>query len=126
MKINREELGRIIRFGIVGTVSTLIHYGVYLLLLNLLNPSISYTGGYIVGFLFNYVLTTYFTFKAKSSIKNAAGFSVSHIINYFLELGVLNLFLWLGMEKWLAGIVTLIAVVPVNFLILRFVYLWKR
>lgn len=74
MKISREEIGRIVRFGIVGTVSTLIHYGVYLLLLRWLNPSISYTGGYIVGFCFNYVLTTYFTFRTKSSIKNAAGF----------------------------------------------------
>ena len=110
----------------MGTVSTVIHYGVYLLLLNWLNPSVSYTGGYLVGFCVNYVLTTYFTFRAKSSIKNAAGFSVSHIINYFLELGVLNLFLWFGMEKQLAGIVTLVAVVPINFLILRFVYLWKR
>lgn len=126
MKISREEIGRIVRFGIVGTVSTLIHYGVYLLLLRWLNPSISYTGGYIVGFCFNYVLTTYFTFRTKSSIKNAAGFSASHIINYFLELGVLNLFLWFGMGKQLTGIVTLVAVVPINFLILRFVYLWKR
>ncbi len=126
MKINREEIGRIIRFGIVGTISTAIHYGVYYLMLSIINPSISYTCGYLVGFCVNYILTTYFTFRAKSSIKNAAGFSISHVINYFLELGVLNLFIWGGMNERLAGIVTLIAVVPVNFLILRFVYLWKR
>ena len=115
-----------VRFGIVGTLSTLIHYGVYLLLLSWVNPNIAYTGGYIIGFCVNYFLTTYFTFKASSSVKNAVGFSLSHVVNYFLELGVLNVFLWLGMEKQLAGIVTLIAVVPVNFLILRCVYLWKR
>lgn len=126
MRVNREEIGRILRFGIVGTVSTLFHYGVYYLLLNWLNPSISYTGGYLAGFCVNYFLTTYFTFRAKSSIKNAAGFSISHVINYFLELGVLNLLIWWGMNERLAGIMTLVAVVPVNFIILRFVYLWKR
>lgn len=126
MKLSRKEIGRIVRFGIVGTASTFIHYGVYLLLLRWLNPNISYTGGYIIGFCFNYVLTTYFTFRSKSSIKNAAGFSVSHVINYFLELGVLNFFLWFGLEKQLAGLVTLVAVVPNNYLFLRFVYLWKR
>lgn len=126
MKFSRNEIEHIVRFGIVGTGSTFIHYGLYLLLLRWFNPSISYTGGYIIGFFFNYVLTTYFTFRSKSSIKKAAGFSVCHIINYFLELGVLHLFLWFGLEKQLAGIVTLVAVVPINYLILRFFYLWKR
>lgn len=126
MRFSRNEIKHIVRFGIVGTASTFIHYGLYLLLLRWFNPSISYTGGYIIGFCFNYVLTTYFTFRSKSSIKKAAGFSVCHIINYFLELGVLHLFLWFGLEKQLAGIVTLVAVVPINYLILRFFYLWKR
>lgn len=115
----RDKIKEFIRFGIVGVISTIIHYAVYLLLLNWLNPSISYTGGYAVGFCFNYILSTYFTFNTKATAKKAAGFTVSHAINYFLELGVLNLFLWFGMDKQLAGIVTLVAVVPVNFILVR-------
>lgn len=126
MKLNKKELGRIFRFGVTGGVSTLIHYGVYLFLLKWLNPSLSYTVGYIVGFCFNYILTTYFTFKSKTSVRNVAGFSLSHIINYFLELGVLNILLYWGMEKQLSGFVTMVVVVPINFLILRIVYLWKK
>lgn len=114
-----DKIKEFVRFGIVGTISTAVHYGVYLIMLHWANPSISYTLGYAVGFCVNYLLSTYFTFRTKASIKKVAGFSVSHIINYFLELGVLNLFLWIGMGEQLAGIVTLVAVVPVNFILVR-------
>lgn len=122
----RQELGRIIRFGITGTLSTLVHYGAYLVALRLVNATIAYTIGYGVGLCLNYVLTTFFTFQKQPDKRNAAGFVASHIVNYLLEIGVLNLFLWLGMDERLAGILTLIVVVPVNFLILRFVFVHKR
>ncbi len=125
-KLDKAELGRIVRFGVVGTTCTLIHYGIYLLLLLRFNPTIAYTGGYIVGFCCNYVFTTYFTFRQKSSIKNMVGFSFGHVINYFLEIGVLNLLIYLGIGENLSGIVTLVVVVPINFLILRIVYFLKR
>lgn len=124
--ISRKEQGRIFRFAITGTVSTALHYGVYLLLLLWINPSLAYTGGYLAGFILNYFLTTYFTFQSKAGLGNMAGFSVSHVVNYLLELGILNLLIWAGLSKSIAGLVTLVVVVPVNFLILRTVYLWRE
>lgn len=121
-----EELGRIVRFGITGSLSTLIHYGIYLLTLLWFSPTIAYTLGYGVSFCVNYVLTTLFTFKKRPSSKNAAGFAASHVLNYLLEIGILNAFLYYGMEKRLAGILVIIVVVPVNFLILRFVFVRKQ
>jgi hypothetical protein len=50
----------------------------------------------------------------------------SHVVNYLLEIGVLNAFIYSGMEERLAGIVTLVVVVPVNFLLLRFVFVGKH
>ena len=122
----RQELGRIIRFGITGTLSTLVHYAAYLIALNWVNATIAYTIGYGVGLCLNYVLTTFFTFRKQPSKRNAAGFVASHIVNYLLEIGVLNMFIWLGMDERLAGILTLIVVVPINFLILRFVFVQKQ
>ena len=121
-----KELGRIVRFGITGSLSTLIHYGAYLIALIWMVPTIAYTVGYGVGPCVNYVMTTFFTFKEHPSKKNAAGFVASHIVNYLLEIGILNLFLYYGMEKRLAGILVLIVVVPINFLILRFVFVRKQ
>jgi putative flippase GtrA len=126
MKNWREEFGRIVRFGITGSLATLVHYGAYLLALLWVNPTVAYTAGYGVGLCVNYVMTTFFTFKEHPSKKNAAGFVASHIVNYLLEIGILNLFLYYGMEKRLAGILVLIVVVPINFLLLRFVFVSQK
>lgn len=122
----RSEIGRVVRFGITGSLSTLIHYGTYLLALLWMNATMAYTVGYGVGLCVNYVLTTFFTFRKQPSKKNAAGFVASHVVNYLLEIGVLNLFLYFGMDERLAGILTLIVVVPINFLILRFVFVGRH
>lgn len=122
----KQEFWRIVRFGVTGSLSTLLHYGAYLLALLWVNPTVAYTAGYGVGLCFNYVMTTFFTFREHPTKKNAAGFVASHVVNYLLEIGVLNAFLYFGMEERLAGIVTLVVVVPVNFLILRFVFVGKH
>ena len=122
----RQELGRIIRFGITGTLSTIVHYGTYLITLNWVNATIAYTIGYGVGLCLNYILTTLFTFKKLPNKHNVAGFVASHIVNYLLEIGVLNLFVWSGIGERLSGILTLVVVVPINFLILRFVFVQKQ
>ena len=130
MRYSKEQLlaefWRIFRFGITGSISSLIHYGAYCLALLYCHPTISYSIGYLVGLCCNYVMTTYFTFRQQPSKKNAAGFVTSHIINYLLEIGLLNLFLWLSVSQWLAPIIVMVIVVPINFLILRFVFLYKK
>lgn len=121
-----KEFWRIFRFGITGSVSSLIHYGVYCLALLYCTPTVAYSAGYLVGLVCNYGMTTFFTFRQQPSKKNAAGFVTSHVINYLLEVGLLNLFLQIGCSQWLSPILVMVIVVPVNFLILRFVFLYKR
>ncbi|MBO5186503.1 MAG: GtrA family protein [Prevotella sp.] len=122
----KTEFWRIFRFGITGTLSSLIHYGVYCVALMSLNPTLSYTAGYLVGLVCNYGLTTFFTFRQQPSKKNAAGFVASHALNYLLEIALLHLFLWIGAGELLAPALVMVVVVPINFLILHFVYLHKR
>ena len=114
------------RFGIVGTICSGIHYGVYCIFLLFCNTTLAYTAGYAVGLVCNYGLTTFFTFQSKPSSMNAAGFVFSHVINYLLEIGLLNLFLWLGFSKWISPIMVMVIVVPINFMMLHFVYLHKK
>lgn len=127
----KELFKQILRYGIVGTVSTGIHYGAYLLMMHVLtvyvvdktlNANISYAIGYMVGFSVNYVLTTYFTFETKATKKNASGFTISHILNYFIEMGVLNLLLYWHVEKSLAGLVVMVVAVPINFIFLKIAF----
>ena len=43
-------------------------------------------------------------------------------MNYLMEIGLLNLFLWLDVSKWLAPILVMAIAVPINFLLLNVVY----
>lgn len=118
----QAKFRQVVRFGIVGTISSAIHYGVYYLLLQIVNANIAFTGGYAVALIGNYFLTTFFTFRSQPTPTNAAGFSFSHVVNYLLEIGLLNLFLFLNVGELLAPILVMVIVVPINFLILHLVY----
>ena len=120
-------INRFLRFALTGIVASAIHYGVYALLITLhQDANISYTAGFIVSFLCNYVLTTYFTFQQRPSRRNVMGFAASHLLNYFVEIGLLNLFLWVGFSEWVAPILDMGVAACINFLVLQFAYLYKR
>ena len=116
----RKQIGEIVRFGIVGGVATLIQYGVYLLMLYAVSPTLSNTIGYAVSFLFNFVASTRYTFKVKTNARHGAGFALSHLINYGLQIVMLHLFMALGFSEKLAPVPMFCVCVPINFLLVRF------
>ena len=117
---DRKKLGEIVRFIIVGSSAAAIQYSTYLLLICWLQPLIANTIAYLVSFIFNYIASTRYTFRVKSTTKRGAGFVFSHIINYLLQSGFLKLFLWLGFSKQIALIPMFAICVPINFLLVRF------
>ena len=116
----KQQIGEIVRFGIVGGVATLIQYGVYLLMLYAVSPTLSNTIGYAVSFLFNFVASTRYTFKVKTNVRHGAGFALSHLINYGLQIVMLHLFMALGFSEKLAPVPMFCVCVPINFLLVRF------
>lgn len=74
MKFNIRE---IIRFGIVGIIATIIHYGIYLALNLIIVSWIAYSIGYGISFLGNFYLSNRFTFKTKPTFKKGIGFGLS-------------------------------------------------
>ena len=115
----KVALLQFLRFGIVGFIATIIHYGIYWQLLRYMNTSISYTIGYIFSFFVNFFLTSYFTFKKKATMKKGVGFALSHGLNYLLHIGLLNMFLWIGISKDYAPIPVFFIVIPTNFILIR-------
>ena len=116
----REKLGEVARFAVVGVVATFIQYGIYWVLIHWLNPTLSMTIGYLVSFAFNFLASTYYTFRVSATARRGVGFAFSHAINWLLQMLTLNLFLWLGMSKQWAPIPMFCICVPVNFLFVRF------
>lgn len=129
--IAHPTIREFIRFAIVGCIAAAIHYGLYLLLLwamgmdiTLANgvgvkANVAYTIGYGVSLICNMVLTARFTFRERLSVKRGTGFLVSHGINYLIHMGLLNLYLWLGVPDWLTFPLVLVIAVPVNFVLVR-------
>lgn len=111
-----------IRFVMVGILATALHYGIYFLLQRFINVNIAYTLGYALSFIANFYLTAYFTFGKKPSWSKAFGFGGALLFNYLLHIGLLNTFLWLGLSKTLAPIPVFAIAIPVNFLLVRFVF----
>ncbi len=118
--LQRDRLAELVRFGIVGVVATAIHYGVYYLLLFVLNPTLSYTIGYAVSFCCNYLLSSRFTFRVGLSVSKAANFSISHLLNYLIGVGLLNLFIALGVSSEVAPLPVFVLVIPINYILVRF------
>ncbi len=120
--ISKETFFELFRFGIVGVVSTALHYAIYWVLQHWIEVNIAYTTGYLLSFLANYWLSAHFTFRKHVNVKNGIGFSGAHIVNYCLHIVLLNVFLWLGFSNELAPLGVFAIAIPVNFFLVRFVF----
>lgn len=110
------------RFAIVGVLATAVHYFIYWLTLQFMNASLAYSLGYGISFIMNFILTSLFTFRVRPSLVKGAGFGLSHLLNYFIQLGLLNLFLYMNIPAGIAPLPVFMIVIPINFLLVRFVF----
>lgn len=122
----QKQLLEFIRFALVGVLATALHYGLYYLLQTLINVNIAYATGYLLSFIVNFYLTAYFTFGTGPSWKKAVGFSGAHLVNFLIHMLLLNLFLWAGIPKPWAPLPVFAIAIPVNFILIRFVFKHKN
>ncbi len=122
MKISRQTIYEILRFGIVGVVATVLHYVIYWILQHWINVNVAYSIGYFLSFIANYFLSAQFTFREKTTTRNGIGFAGAHLFNYLFQMVLLNIFLWLGVSKALAPLPVYCIAVPVNFILVRTVF----
>lgn len=120
--ISKDTFWELFRFGVVGVIAVAINYAIYLILLPFMDKSIAYAIGYIISFCFNYLLSAHFTFRKETNKKNGIGFAGAHLFNFFLQIGLLNVFIWLGVAKEWAPLPMYCIAVPSNFLIVRYVF----
>lgn len=125
------------RFIINGCLAAGVHYGVYFILLQLVESnicdvqrllpvetlfSIAYAIGYIISFAVNFYFTCYFTFRTAPSLKRFIGFSGSHAVNFCLHIILFWICMQLGVHRLLAPIIVMGIAMLVQFTILRFIF----
>lgn len=115
----KNKIGEIIRFGLVGILATLINYITFILLFELLGSNISYTIGYFLSIIFNFILSNYFTFKTNPTKNKTIKFAFAHGFNYILQMVLLNVFIHMNISKEIAPIFVYSISIPINFLLVR-------
>lgn len=124
--LRRGRFYEFFRYGVVGAVTTALHYGIYWVLYRHINVNVAYSVGYITAFVLNFYLTCHFTFRVKPSWKRFAGMCSAHALNYLLQILFLNFFLWLGIAKGLAPVPVYAVAIPVNFFLLRLIFKYRK
>ena len=118
--LHDKRLHEFLKFGIVGSIAMVIHLGVYYVLMNAIDKNIAYSIGYFVSFLCNFLMTSYFTFKVSPTLHRFIKFGGSHLLNYFIYIGLFNLFLLIGLSPKVAPLPVYLIAVPTSFFLVRF------
>ena len=124
-----------VRFMFVGAFGTGLQYGIYYLLLDFFQrqwpevailTSLAFTIGFVMEMICNYFLTNFYTFKVRPTWKNAGGFLFGRAINYFIQLLLLNILIWLHMSEEWAGLVAIALAGVINYFVLLPFYKDKK
>ena len=124
-----------VRFVLVGALGTGLQYGVYYLLLEVFQnhwpgiailTSLAFTIGFVVEMVCNYFLTSFYTFRVRPSLKNVGGFLLGRTLNYFIQMLLLNVLIWLHMSKEWSGLVAIALAGVINYFMLLPFYKDKK
>lgn len=117
---SRERITELALFGFVGTTAMTIHYGIYYVLLSFLPVNVAFSMGYFISFLYNFMMSSRFTFKVIPSVGKFLCFAASHGVNYLLQILLLNFFLHVtGMNEKVVPVPVYAISVPVNYFLVR-------
>lgn len=116
----REE---IIRFCLVGGFCTCLQYGVYVVFVNAVKvPAVVSTMiSYAISFIANFFLSSNFTFHSKANAGRGLAFTISHLINMGMQIGLVAIFKGI-VGRTLALLPALAICVPLNYVMVRFAF----
>ena len=111
---------RFARFLLVGGANTAASYAIYLVLLFVVDYRVAYTGAFVAGLAFGYLLHARFVFDARPAMRSAAAYLATYAAMYLASLLVLYAAVArLGIPKPLGMLASLAVTVPMSFVLLR-------
>lgn len=118
-----SRLSEILRFCIVGGLATAIQYGIYVVFVDAVGVKAvpSTLISYAISFVFNYLLSSYFTFHKKPSTQNILGFICSHAVNMGMQTGIVAIFKGI-VGNTLALLPAFAICIPLNYLMVRYAF----
>lgn len=117
--IGREAL----RYLLAGGVNTTFSYAIYLLLLNWLHYRLAYVASFVLGVFLSFALLRHFVFVRPGRHFALLRVGVNHAVQLGLNLMVVELWVrWLQAPEALAPLVAVLLVVPLVFVLQRWVF----
>jgi putative flippase GtrA len=113
------EPGRIVRFALSGAFNTAVTYALYVLALRLWLPHVAYTVVYVAGIALAYVLNRVFVFRSHAGWRSVAATPVVYLFQYLLSLGIVQLWVSVGLPASLAPIPAIVLSLPVTYVLSR-------
>jgi len=111
------------RFLVLGSVNTVVTYGLYLALLPLLPYQASYTVAYLAGIVIAFAFSRNLVFASRRGIRSAVLFPLVYLAQYLMSL--LVLWLWIdkaGLSAGLGPLVVIAITVPMTYLLSREIF----
>ena len=106
----------IVRHVLVGGTATGVHFGTALSA----DYNLAFTAGVALSLAFNFVASSRFTFRTGLSAGRGLRFCGAHAVNYLLSIGLLNLYVRLGVSEYVAPLLVWPVAVPINYLMVRY------
>ncbi|MFI8106313.1 GtrA family protein [Streptomyces sp. NPDC086023] len=114
----KDQLGQILRFGLVGGVNTGTFYGIYLLLHPWMPYFAAYTGAFLLSMVGSFFMNTYFTYRTRPTWKKFLLFPLTQVTNYVVQsAGLFALVAWAGMDSKIAPLAAAVIAIPFTYLI---------
>ncbi len=114
--------GETARFLIAGGINTGATYLIYLVAYWIGgSPLWAFNIAFVCGILLSYALHLKVTFRATHSNRKLAKYPLVYLVQYILGVAFLEFWLWLGIPAEIAGLLTVPILVPVTFVMTRYI-----
>ena len=118
-----QGMGSVVRFLASGGVNTLLTWGVYYLLLNILSYRWSYTVAYALGIALAYVLYRFYVFRRSGGRAAPLWVALIYLLQYLMGLALVSLWVQLlGAPVALAPLFAVAVSLPLTYLLNRWVF----
>jgi putative flippase GtrA len=115
------QLPPFVRFLIAGGLNTGATLLLYVCLLWILPPWLSWTISFIAGIAIVTFIYPRFVFASKPSNTSLAANAVAYLVSFFISQGLLALFIyWGSLPSSYSGILVAVVMTPLNFLVSRY------
>lgn len=118
------NLGRLIRFGLVGVVNTGVYYVCYLLLRLEIPYLAAHITAFVVAMIASYFLNCYITFKIEPTWRTFLLFPLSNLANFVITTVGLGIAVEkIGMDQRLAPIPVTAIAIPITYVVAHYIML---